>query len=165
MKNKDKWIDHLNMVSHPEGGYYSVEYISPHLITDQELAIDFKGKRALSSSIYFLIDEDNVSNFHRLKADEIWYFHDGEPLTIAAIAPDGSYHSYELGLDLAKNQRPQIIIPAGYIFGSYPKKGYSLVSCMVSYAFEFEDFELFTREALLKSYPQHKAIIEKLTRE
>jgi len=154
----------LKMESHPEGGYYSVEYVSPHLITDEELTIDFNGKRALSSSIYFLIDEGNVSNFHRLKADEVWYYHDGEPLTIAAIAPDGTYHSFELGLDIDKNQRPQITIPAGYIFGSYPKKGYSLVSCMVSYAFEFEDFELFSRDELLKTYPQHKEIITKLTR-
>ena len=35
---------------------------------------------------------------------------------------------------------------------------------MVSYAFEFEDFELFDRQDLLNQYPEHKEIIEKLTR-
>lgn len=165
MKKRDQWINNLNMISHPEGGYYSVEYVSPHKITDKTLKVDFEGERALSSSIYFLIDEGNVSNFHRLKSDEIWYFHDGHPLTIAVISPDGSYSEHELGLDFEKNQRPQILVPAGSIFGSFTKTDYSLVSCMVSYAFEFEDFELFDRKDLLTQYPEHEDIIRKLTRE
>jgi len=164
MDKINKWVKNLKMTEHPEGGYYSVEYVSPHRITAEGLDVSFDGTRALSSSIYFLIDEGNVSNFHRLKADEIWYYHDGEPLTIAMITENGEYISYELGLDFEKGQRPQVLVPAGCIFGSYPKSGYSLVSCMVSYAFEFEDFELFDRQDLLNQYPEHKEIIEKLTR-
>lgn len=165
MDKKTTWINNLNMQAHPEGGYYSVEYVSPHRITDEALDVSFEGTRALSSSIYFLIDQGNVSNFHRLKSDEIWYYHDGQPLTIAVIDKDGQYKSYQLGLDYTKGQRPQVLVPAGSIFGSYPEKGYSLVSCMVSYAFEFEDFELFTRQELVKLYPNHHEIIKKLTRD
>jgi len=165
MDKLNNWVKKLNMTEHPEGGYYSVEYVSPHKITDEPLDVSFEGTRALASSIYFLIEEGNVSNFHRLKSDEIWYYHDGEPLTIAVIDDKGHYHSLELGLDFEKGQRPQVLVPAGTIFGSYPKSGYSLVSCMVSYAFEFEDFELFSRNDLLNKYPEHEDIIKKLTRE
>ena len=43
--------------------------------------------------------------------------------------------------------------------------GFSLVGCMVSPAFEYKDFELFKRNDLLKLYPEHQAIINKLTRD
>ncbi|MDI5862155.1 cupin domain-containing protein, partial [Shewanella xiamenensis] len=51
------------------------------------------------------------------------------------------------------------------IFGSAMNQdGFSLVGCMVSPGFTFDDFELFSQEALLAMYPQHKAVIQKLSR-
>ncbi len=61
---------------------------------------------------------------------------------------------------------PQVLVPRGSIFGSaMNNEGFSLVGCMVSPGFEFEDFKLFTRKELLDKYPQHESIIKKLTRE
>jgi predicted cupin superfamily sugar epimerase len=154
------------MIKHPEGGYYVSTYSSPLQISDKELEKTFTGTRPLATSIYFLIHDDDVSNFHRLQADEMWYFHDGDPLVISEITPDGKYIEHKLGLDILKGEKPQVLVPAGSIFGSFVlgNKGFSLVGCMVSYGFEFEDFELFNRESLLKNYPQHEKIIKKLTR-
>jgi hypothetical protein len=45
------------------------------------------------------------------------------------------------------------------------KDTYSLVGCMVSPGFDFQDFELFTQAELLEKYPQHEAIIKKLAYE
>ncbi|MFL6561911.1 MAG: cupin domain-containing protein, partial [Bacillus sp. (in: firmicutes)] len=42
------------------------------------------------------------------------------------------------------------------------KDTYSLVGCMVSPGFEFQDFELFTQNDLLLKYPQHEEVIMKL---
>lgn len=165
MKNLNYWINALEMTAHPEGGYYKVFYESNHYITDKELVVDFEGTRALSTSIYFLIDEKEVSNFHRLKSDEIWYYHDGQPLTIAVIDKMGVYTSYRLGLNIEAGEKPQVLVPAGSIFGSYSDQGYALVGCMVSYGFNFDDFELFKRTELLNAYPEHEEIIRKLTRE
>lgn len=162
-KAKD-WIKELNMSSHPEGGYYSLEYTSPYEITGDMIGKEFNGKRPLSTSIYFLIEAENVSNLHRLKADEIWYYHDGAPLVVAEITSNGEYIEHALGLNIKEGERPQILIQAGSIFGSYSKGDYSLVSCMVSYGFHFEDFELFERQALLEKYPEHSKVITKLTR-
>lgn len=165
MKDKKYWINQLGMISHPEGGYYKTVYESKHRITDKELTVDFEGTRSLATSIYFLVSEGEVSNFHRLKADEMWYFHDGSPLTIAVITKQGEYITYRLGLDIENGELPQVLVPAGSIFGSYTEAGYSLVGCMVTYGFKFEDFELFNRRDLLTAYPDYEEIINKLTRE
>lgn len=66
MRDKNYWIDNLDMKKHPEGGYYSITYECPHKISDAELCNDFKGTRSLATSIYFLIHDEDVSNFHRL---------------------------------------------------------------------------------------------------
>ena len=41
--------------------------------------------------------------------------------------------------------------------------GYSLVGCMVSPGFEFGDFEMPSRENLIREYPQHELVIKRLT--
>jgi predicted cupin superfamily sugar epimerase len=38
------------------------------------------------------------------------------------------------------------------------------VSCAVSPGFDFQDFELASRDSLLKSYPEHEALIVRMTR-
>ncbi len=158
MKTKEYYIKNLKLNPHPEGGYYSEEYRSSY-------DIDIKGnKRSLATSIYFLIAENNVSNFHSLKSDELWYFHDGTSLDIAIIDEDGNHYVEKLGLDIENGEKPFIKIPAGSIFGSYNNGGFSLVSCVVSYGFDFEDFKLYKREELLEKYPEHASIIKKLTR-
>lgn len=166
MRDHNYWIEHLHMIKHPEGGYFQQTYECPHNISDRELETRFEGMRPLATSIYFLIHDNDVSNFHRLESDEIWYFHDGNPLVVAVITPDGEYVEHKIGLDFEKGQRPQVLVPAGSIFGSFVEenRGYSLVGCMVSFGFDFNDFELFKRESLLKDYPEHETMIRKLTR-
>lgn len=53
-------------------------------------------------------------------------------------------------------------MPAGVIFGSSVEEGYALVSCTVVPGFDFADFKLFTKKELLKDFPKHEAIINKL---
>lgn len=164
MKDFNYWIEKLNMTSHPEGGYFKQTYASQYTITSESIGSDFDGKRSLSTSIYFLIHEGEVSNFHRLESDEMWYFHEGCPLTIAVISPTGELTYHKLGLNLDAGEQPQVLVPGGSIFGSYAESGYALVGCMVSYGFDFSDFTLYDRQTLLSTYPQHHEIVKKLTR-
>ena len=157
MKSAEYYIKNLNMDPHIEGGYFKESFIS-----NDELKQDKK----LWSSIYFLLRTGEVSNFHRLKSDELWYYHDGEALTIYMITPEGELITRQLGKDIENGETPQILVPKGCIFGSaMNNNGYSLVGCMVSPAFEYNEFELFKREYLLELYPNYKDIIIKLTRE
>lgn len=160
MKNAEYFIKKLNLVPHIEGGFYKETVLSEELIK----STDNKEKK-LFSSIYFLLETGEVSHFHRLKSDEMWYYHSGSSLTIYMISEDGSLITKDLGLDIEKGEEPQILVPKGYIFGSaMNKEGFSLVGCMVAPAFEFKDFELFSQKELLDKYPSHKDIILKLSK-
>ncbi len=157
MKSAEYYIKNLNMNPHIEGGYFKESFISND---------EFKQDKKLWSSIYFLLRTGEVSNFHRLKSDELWYYHDGQALTIYMITPEGELIIKQLGKDIENGETPQILVPKGCIFGSaMNNNGYSLVGCMVSPAFEYDEFELFKREYLLELYPNYKDIIIKLTRE
>ena len=57
-------IEKLQMLPHPEGGFYKETYRSIDTCLD--------GSRNLQTAIYFLLTSDNVSHFHRIKSDEIW---------------------------------------------------------------------------------------------
>lgn len=164
MYTEDYFIKNLNMIPHPEGGFYKEVYKSEESITAKELKVDFEGSRMLWTSIYFLLRQGEVSNFHRLKSDEMWYYHSGSSLTIYMISPDGELITEQLGLNIKEGEKPQVLVPKDYIFGSaMNNNGYALVGCMVSPGFEFRDFELLKRNVLLEKYPQYREIIMQLT--
>lgn len=156
MRDANYFIEKLNMEPHIEGGYFKESILSED---------NFNSEKKLYSSIYFLLRTGEVSNFHRLTADELWYYHAGEALTIYMITKEGKLITKQLGLDIEKGEEPQILVEKGCVFGSAMNKdGFSLVGCMVAPAFTYEDFELFEREDLLAQYPEYKDIILKLTR-
>lgn len=159
MRTKEEWIKELHLEAHPEGGFYLRTEESEETITrDHKM-------RKLYTSIYFVLTEESPSHFHQLKADEIWYYHDGGPLTVHCIYQDGTYEAVKVGKDTQKGERLHFNVPAGTIFGSTVEKDYSLVSCIVVPGFDFEDFKLFTKEELLKEYPEYEEIITRLTME
>lgn len=150
-------IEKFNLKSHPEGGFYIETYRSEETIPGKD--------RQLLTSIYFLITGNSISKFHRIQSDECWYFHEGSPLLVHSILPNGEHQITELGLDFSQNEVPFHVVPALTIFGSHLKhdEGYAFVSCAVAPGFDFNDFELFSSEELMKHYPNHQSIITKLT--
>jgi uncharacterized protein len=156
MKNAEYWINMLNLEPHKEGGYYKQSFKSTEEIKDRE--------RVLYTSIYFLLRSGEVSHFHRLQSDELWYFHAGDSLSIHMIRENGNYEEVRLGLNIENGEVPQILVPKNTIFGSAVSENgtYALVGCMVSPGFEFQDFELFSQIDLLQNYPRYKEIIQKL---
>lgn len=165
MYTADYFIKELNMIAHREGGFYKESFKSEETLADRISNDEKKESKKLWSSIYFLLRDGEVSNFHRLKSDEMWYYHSGSPLTIYMITPDGNLITEQLGLNIEKGEKPQVLVPKDYIFGSaMNNEGYALVGCMVSPASDFKEFELFERDYLLEKYPYYKEVILKLTR-
>ena len=162
-KDAQTIITKLGLQPHPEGGFYKSTFASEAFISDQELMGEDK-KRRLFTSIYFLLRSEDISHFHRLKSDELWYYHGGSSLTVHVIDENGDYKELKLGMDLDKGELPQVLVRKNTIFGSSIKEEntFSLVGCMVSPGFDFDDFELFKQEELLQKYPQHKEIILKM---
>lgn len=160
-KKADYFIEQLGLEQHPEGGYYKSTFVSDEVIDA------FNTERKLYTNIYFLLKSGEVSHFHRLKSDEVWYYHGGSSLTIHVIHENGEYEEIKLGLNLEAGERPQAIVRKNSIFGSsvMEEDTFSLVGCMVSPGFDFADFELFTQDELMGIYPQHEKVIRKLAYE
>ncbi|MFJ7850018.1 cupin domain-containing protein [Peribacillus sp. NPDC097206] len=167
MNDANYYVTKLGMEPHPEGGFYKRTFESEEQTSDQELSVEFEGKRKLYTSIFFLLGSKDISHLHRLKSDELWYYHAGSPLTIHVIDENGDYKERKLGINLDEGEVPQVLVPKNSIFGSsvMDEDTFSLVGCMVSPGFEFQDFELFTQEELLSKYPQHREVIMKLAYE
>ncbi|PSL41927.1 hypothetical protein B0H99_101173 [Planomicrobium soli] len=158
--NADYWIEQLQMEEHPEGGYFKQSFKSEELISPAS----HPGMRHLYTSIYFLLRSENISHFHQLLSDELWYFHAGSSLTVHIIDPTGEYRQEKLGLTIEKGEKPQVLVEKGSIFGSSVDTAdtFSLVGCMVTPGFDFTDFKLFSQQELLEQFPQHEEVISRL---
>lgn len=152
-------IEILQLKVHPEGGYYRETYRS-----NDSFLIGNGKVRNIITSIYYLLENDDKSHFHRIQSDELWYFHQGKPLEICIIQND-QLSVINLGNEIENGEVPQAVIPANCWFASSVKNsiGYSLVSCTVAPGFDFSDFELANREQLIQQYPHLRSIIEKYT--
>jgi predicted cupin superfamily sugar epimerase len=158
MTSKDL-ISKLNLQPHPEGGYYRETYRS-----EQTLIVAEEKNRNVSTAIYYMLEDNDRSRFHRIQSDELWFFHQGDPLEIVFLK-DGKAHTIVLGNDVAKGELPQAKIEAHLWFGSRIKggSGYSLVSCTVAPGFDFSDFEMADKALLQHQYPHLKEVIEQFT--
>jgi Uncharacterized conserved protein len=161
METATQWVQYLNLAAHPEGGFFKEIYRS-----DIELNISSKysGQRNLATSIYYMLESGQVSKLHRLKSDEIWYFHYGAALKVH-VFHNGTYQCYTLGTSLNHNQVLQLIIPAGVVFGAEVTEpsSFSILGCMVSPGFHFDDFELISGNEMYAYFPDQKSIIQLLT--
>ncbi len=157
----------LNLQPHPEGGHFREVYRCGEEIEGVTLRDKRKGVRNLATSIYYLLRSGERSCFHRLRSDEAWYFHAGSPMHIYTLDMHGALKTITLGVHPELHQVPQIVIPAGTIFGALvtESNSYSLVGCMVSPGFSFEDFEMISREHMLDKFPKERELIHKLTHE
>ncbi len=159
MKTADYWIEKLGLEAHPEGGHFRETYRADEMITTEGLPDRFLGDRSFSTAIYFLLTENNFSSLHRIQSDELWFFHAGSELKVQMIIPNGDCRCLTIGPDGPF----QAVVPSQCWFGAEVEKGYALVSCTVAPGFDFTDFELADRQALLKQYPQHRDLIVRLT--
>ena len=161
------WIEKLGLEAHPEGGHYRQTYRADLTLAKKSLPEEFTGARAASTAIYFMLEGEEFSALHRLRSDEVWHFYVGAPLVVHTIGRDGDYSEILLGNDPEVGELPQAVVKAGCWFGSRVRDGmgFALVGCTVAPGFEFEDFEMGKREELVQAHPEHRKMIEQLTRE
>jgi predicted cupin superfamily sugar epimerase len=166
-KTSRDWIEKLELAPHPEGGYFRQTYRSDVVIAREALPAGFAGPRAASTAIYFLLEEKNFSAFHRLRSDEVWHFYAGTPLVVHVIDPGGTYSSIRLGPDPEAGEAPQAVVRAGCWFASHVAdwNSFAVAGCTVAPGFDFEDLEMGQREELVAKYPQHRELIQRLTRQ
>ncbi len=164
----DQLIRLLRLAPHPEGGFFRETYRAQGTIARNALPNGFGGDRVFSTSIYYLLQAGQVSMLHRIKSDELWHFHMGDALEVIDITVDGALTTTVLGHDVADGNTLQSVVPAGRWFGARlarpAKDAFALVGCTVAPGFDFADFEIAHRDALLNAFGQHQAIIRAMTR-
>jgi predicted cupin superfamily sugar epimerase len=64
-------IEELGLEPHPAGGYYREIYRAPQQVRAGDRV------RSASTSIYFLLPEDQVSAWHVVQSDEQWHYYAG----------------------------------------------------------------------------------------
>ena len=168
------WIDRLGLMPHPEGGHFRETYRARETIAAEALPARFTGARAFSTAVYYLLRAGERSFLHRLRADELWHHYAGDPLAVTTIDDDGTLTVHALGHHVERGERFQVLVPAGTWFGAMlPEpatgkragaRGFALVGCTVAPGFDFADFEMASRADLLHRHPQHRDVIERLTR-
>lgn len=129
-------IEKLRLEQHPEGGWYRETW------RDDASG----GQRGTATAIHFLLESGQRSHWHKVDATEIWLWHAGNTLQLSLADPTGTQTAQlRLGPDIMGGDRVQQIIRADEWQAAQPLDGahdYTLVSCIVSPAFEFAGFTL-----------------------
>ena len=126
----DECIRLLDLQPHPEGGFYRETWRSPPVA----------GERPSGTAIYYLLQPDRGSHWHRVDATEIWHYYAGAPLELS-LSRDGVHTATAvLGPDLTRGARPQIVVDAEVWQSARTLGEFTLVGCTVSPGFDFSGF-------------------------
>ena len=109
------------MIPHPEGGYYVEIFKTKHV-----------------SHIYFLLESNQHSHWHRITKNEILHFYSGDPLEVFTSNDGINYEVFSLGSD----HNYIYTVTANTWFAMRSSGAFSLIGCTVAPAFDFDDFEL-----------------------
>jgi hypothetical protein len=131
-------IDSLQLLPHPEGGYYREIFRSGHTVSADEK----RAERAALTVIYFLLEAGQHSRWHRVLSDEAWSHLEGDVLELCCFdAASAQLTTSRLG-PYTPETEPTRIVPAGTWQAAQPLGAYTLVGCTVGPGFEFSDFSL-----------------------
>ena len=122
----------LDLAPHPEGGHYRETFRDGAQT----------GGRAASTAIYFLLQRDEVSRWHRVDAAEVWHWYAGAPLELRIADAGKTAERATLGPELKQGARPQIVVPANSWQSATSLGAWTLVGCTVAPGFDFSGFEM-----------------------
>jgi len=122
----------LGLAPHPEGGSYRETFRDAVA----------EGGRAVSTAIYYLLREGEVSRWHRIDAVEIWHWYGGAPLLLSLSAAGRAVDRIRLGGAVLAGEQPQAVVPRRVWQSAHSLGAWSLVGCTVAPGFEFAGFEM-----------------------
>ena len=143
-----------------EGGFFTQTWRSSVLLP---------GGRSTGSAIYFLVTPSDFSALHRLRTEELWCFHAGDPVEHCQLGSAASKaHCTLLGADVAGDQTAQLLVRSDVWQGARlapgGTRGWALMSCFMAPAWDEREFELGARPDLLRDFPAAAEQIHGLTR-
>ena len=159
--NADEIKALLGLEPHPvEGGFFRRTYTSAGSL---ELP---RGKRAVGTAIYYLLEPATFSEMHVLDSDEMFHFYLGDPVEMLQLYADGRSAVFTLGPDLMAGEHVQLVVPAGVWQGTRLKgEGkLALLGCTVTPGFDFADYRTGSYAVLSAQWPAEAERIRQLTR-
>lgn len=173
----DDLIKQLNLVPHPEGGFYRETYRCALTLSQDALPAAYSGGRSASTSIYYLLTPGTFSCLHRVASDEVFHFYAGDAVEMLQLSEDGVVQcgTILLGNQIDKGQVPQHVVPANVWQGCRLAPGtgeisdsnafgFALLGCTVAPGFDFADYTEARREPLTAQFPQFAELIAALTK-
>lgn len=153
-------VARLGLEPHAEGGFFRETYRATETVETSA------GTRSLCTAILFLVTAARPSRFHRLTSDELWLYQGGDALEVAILQHCGRSSVSTLGP--AGRGDPQLLVPAhswqaAHVPATENEEGWTLVACVVSPGFDYADFELADRQALLDAWPDRRELVLALT--
>lgn len=144
MESAADLIARLELSPHPEGGWFR----EVHRATER---VDTaRGARSALTTIYYLLEREQVSRWHVVASDEVWHFYAGAPLELLVYEPGGRQFRRCVLSAPAADREPIGIVRAGAWQAARSLGDYSLVGCNVGPGFEFADFRF------VSSLPGHR---------
>ncbi len=119
-----------NMRPHPEGGWFAELWQSSQILAG----------KSLCSQIYYLLEAPETCQWHRLTSEELWLFHHGAPLTLY-LGGNGPRPREESAVTLGENLF-HCLVPAGQWQKAVTQGEFTLVSCVVTPAYQRGDWEM-----------------------
>lgn len=135
----------LDLRPHPEGGHYVEVYRS----ADQVRQLARNVERPAITAIYFLLTQGEFSRWHRVMSDEMWHYHEGDPIELL-LFDDRGFRRQPLG-PASRQTRPTAIVPAGTWQAARTLGAYTLCTCTVGPGFDFADFALAVNQPEIAS--------------
>jgi len=124
----DTVIRAMNLKPHPEGGHFRETWRD----------VPSEGGRGAGTAILFLLAAGERSHWHRVDAAELWIWQAGAPLRLS-VPPESDV---VLGPAIGKDQVLQAVVPKDQWQAAEPLGAWTLVSCVVTPAFQFAGFTL-----------------------
>ncbi|MBT3487439.1 MAG: cupin domain-containing protein [Desulfobacula sp.] len=125
----------INLTKHPEGGRFCEVFRSGKTISTSQGMI-----RPALTHIYFSLNPDERSRFHKVLSDEIWNLYQGAGLRLYTW--DGSNTPPKCTTLSSGSNTFCHVIPAGIWQAAEPISDTVLLGCSVAPGFEFSDFTL-----------------------
>jgi predicted cupin superfamily sugar epimerase len=145
MKSARELITQLELVPHPDGGWYREVHRSAEIITTP------RGPRSAFTSIYYLLEPPQFSRWHTVASDEVWHFHDGAPLELLVYRPASRDLSSRVLGSPSGGYEGMVTVRAGDWQAARSLGAWTLMGCDVGPGFDFEDFQF------IASMPDHQA--------
>lgn len=152
--NASRLAARLRLEPHPEGGRYRQLHRSGSTVHVPDRGV----RRPALTTILFLLARGEVSRWHRVLSDEVWHFHEGDPLELLVLDADFTGVARHVLGRASEGKEPLVVVPAGSWQAALPMGEMALVACDVGPGFDFEDFVLLSSlgeepERLRRQFP------------